>query len=438
MKTMHPMQRRNFLKGAMTAAPLLYASGGWAGANDRLRMAIIGMGGRGRDHMLALARIPNVEVAAFCDPDEDRMAQRAAEFTTQTGRAPKLESDLRRILDDKSIDAITIAAPNHWHALATIWGCQAGKHVYVEKPVAHDATEGQAMVAAARKHNRIVQGGTQRRSLEKIRRAMQGLHDGLIGDIYMARCIHFQRRDSIGFKEVEPPPATLHWDLWLGPGPKRPFHRNLAPYNWHWFWDFGNGELGNNGVHYLDLARWGMKKGLPERIHATGGRFGYRDQGQTPNTLAATYRFPDGKEIVCEIRGRFTNPETGMNSGVIFYGSEGYMSLDSSPGAKVEVYLGAAKEPATGLLKLDDLDPNENWDTRHFQNFCDAVRSGKRETLACEIEEARLSTTLCLLGNISYLTGRELRFDAATERFTGDSEANRMLSREHRAPFVPA
>ena len=422
----------------MTVAPLLSASKGWAGANDRLRVAVIGLGGRGRDHMLTLARIADVEVAAFCDPDEERMGERAREFTAQTGRTPKLETDLRRILDDRSIDAITIAAPNHWHALATIWGCRAGKHVYVEKPVAHDPAEGRMMVEAARKHNRIVQGGTQRRSLERIQRAVRALHDGAIGDVYMARCIHFQRRDSIGFKEPEAPPATFHWDLWLGPGPKRAFHRNLAPYNWHWFWDFGNGELGNNGVHYLDLARWGMQKGLPAKIHATGGRYGYRDQGETPNTLTATYRFPDSKEIVCEIRGRFTNPEVGMNSGVIFYGAEGYMVIDSASRPRVDVFLGGAKEPAAGLLKLDDIDPNQNWDTRHFQNFCDAVRAGKRETLACEIEEARISTAYCLLGNISYLTGRALTFDTAAERFTDDAEANGMLSRQHRAPFIPS
>lgn len=200
---MPPIVRRDFLKRAGAAAPLLSISSSWAAASDRIRVAVIGMGGRGRDHMNALARIDGVEVAAFCDPDEERMSESAAQFESLTGRRPRLEPDLRRVLEDRSIDAITIAAPNHWHALATIWGCQAGKHVYVEKPVAHDMAEGKMMVAAARKYNRIVQGGTQRRSNPNILRAIKALHGGIIGDLYMARCIHFFQRDSIGFRDPE-------------------------------------------------------------------------------------------------------------------------------------------------------------------------------------------------------------------------------------------
>jgi predicted dehydrogenase len=427
------MQRRTFLQSA--AAPLL-ASQAWAGANDRIRAAIIGVGGRGRDHMTALAGVEGVEVATFCDPDETRLAESADLFVKKGGKRPKLETDLRRVMEDRSIDAITIAAPNHWHALAAIWGCQAGKHVYVEKPVAHEMAEGRAMVQAARKHNRIAQGGTQRRSLPRIRRAIQALHDGVIGDVYMARAFHFQERESIGVKEPEPPPANLHWDLWMGPAPQQPFHRNLVHYNWHWFWDFGNGELGNNGVHFIDLARWGMKRGLPNRIHSTGGRYGYKDQGQTPNTQIVTYGFSDGAELVCEIRGRYTNQEAGLSQGVIFHGSKGYMTIGPSLDVRPQLFLGNSKTPDLSFLKPDPTEPRAEWDHLHFQSFFDAIRSGKREMLNAELEETYLSTAYCLLGNISHRVGRGLTFDPQREKFVADTEADRMLTRERRKPFT--
>jgi predicted dehydrogenase len=262
------------------------------------------MGGRGRDHMRLLTKIAGVEVVAFCDPDQTRLAEKGAEFEKLSGKKPRLEQDLRRILDDHSIDAVTIATCNHWHALATIWACQAGKHVYVEKPVCHDFFEGSQMVAASRKYNRIVQGGTQRRSSGHVKQAIQALHHGVIGDVYMARCIHYQQRDALPLRTAENPPSTLDWNLWVGPAPMQDFNRNLVHYNWHWFWDYGNGELGNNGIHYIDLARWGLNRQLPSTIYSSGGRFGYKDQAQTPNTQLITYRFDDGVELITEIRGR--------------------------------------------------------------------------------------------------------------------------------------
>jgi predicted dehydrogenase len=431
------MERRSFLKSATAAAvPLIAASESWAGANDRIRTAVIGMGGRGRDHMNALAHIDGVEVATFCDPDEGRMAEAASQFASRTGKTPKLEPDLRRVIEDRSIDAITIAAPNHWHALAAIWGCQAGKHVYVEKPVAHEMAVGRAMTQAARKHNRIAQGGTQRRSNPHVRRGIQAVHDGAIGDVYMARCIHFQERESIGVKEPEPPPANLHWDLWLGPAPQQAFHRNLVHYNWHWFWDFGNGELGNNGIHFIDLARWGLKRGLPARIHACGGRYGYKDQGQTPNTQVITYEFDGGAELVCEIRGRYTNREAALAQGVFFYGSKGYLVIPPEADAPPQLFLGNSKTPDPSFAK--PAGAHVDWDHLHFQNFFDAIRAGNRELLNADIEETYLSTAYCLLGNISFRLGRKLTFDARHERFTGDAEADRMLAREYRKPFTYA
>ena len=432
-----PIRRRDFITTAAMAggAQLLGTSRAWAGANDRIRVAVIGTGGRGRDHMRDCAKISGVEVAAFCDPDETRMAQRAAEFEKLTGAKPALQQDLRRVLEDKNIDAVTIATCNHWHALAAIWACQAGKHVYVEKPVCHDFFSGAQMVAASRKYDRLVQGGTQRRSSGYVRRGIQALREGMIGDVYMARCVHYQKRDSLGFKDAENPPSTLNWDLWIGPAPMQSFNRNLHPYNWHWFWDFGNGELGNNGIHYIDVARWGLHRGLPSKIYSTGGRFGYKDQGQTPNTQLVTYQFDDGVELVAEIRGRFSNSEGDVGSGLMFYGSKGYMISDPhSEGFKV--FLEGKSTPEPDLGKLDDVDKTGDEEHSHFQNFFDAVRAGKREMLTAEINETYLSTAYCLLGNISYRLKRELHFDPAANRFVSDREADEMLRDKYRAPFA--
>jgi predicted dehydrogenase len=429
---MPDITRRNIV--AATAASLI-GTHGWAGANDRIRIAILGLGGRGGDHLKLAAQVPGVEVATFCDPDQMQLQKRGAQFEQLTGKKPAFEQDLRRVLDDKSIDAVTIATCNHWHALAAIWACQAGKHVYVEKPVCHDLFEGRQMIAASQKYNRLMQGGTQRRSNGYFRRAIQALREGMIGDVYMARCIHYQLRDSLGVKPPEAPPATLNWDLWVGPGPMQPFHRNLVHYNWHWFWDFGNGELANNGIHYIDIARWGLNRGLPSRIHSTGGRFGYQDQGQTPNTQVTTCEYPDGAQLVVEIRGRYTNAEDGMRSGVIFYGSKGYMVARLTDD-RADVYLAGSKNPEPPLGKTDDVDRYAEDQLSHFHNFFDAIRANRRDLLTAEINETYASTAITLLGNISYRLKRELRFDPAQERFTGDPEANAMIAGKYRAPFT--
>jgi len=423
------MIRRNFLKYSSAIAAgtsLIGNSKAWAGANDRIRAAVIGMGGRGRDLMLHASGIEGVEVATICDPHERRMAKCADELQTKTEKRPKLEPDLRRIMEDKDIDAVTITSCNHWHALAAIWACQANKHAYVEKPVSHNIFEGRKMVEAARKYNRIVQGGTQRRSDGLFRKAVQLLHEGVIGEVYMARALIFGRRDSIGFKPIESPPSWLHWDLWLGPAPEQPYHGNLAHYNWHWFWDFGNGELGNNGSHALDVARWGLGKGLPSKIYSAGGRFGYLDQAETPNTQVNTFQYRDGTILTCEIRGLYTNPEAdGIRWGVMFYGSKGYMTLSDG---KYEIYMGRNENPEPDMGRFEDID--------HYRNFIDAIRAGKGDMLQGEIEEIYLSCAICHLGNISYRLGRELHFDPQKEIFIGDDDANQLLTRGYRKPFV--
>lgn len=422
--------RRDFLKEAsILAGSLLGNSDLWAGANDRLRVALIGGGGRGRALIEEMLVTPGVEIAGVCDVDQNRLRQRASEVEQKTGRRPRMETDMRRLLEDPSIDAVTIATCDHWHALTTIWACQHGKHVYVEKPVCENVFEGQRMVEAARKYRRVVQGGTQRRSWGRFRRTHEILNSGLIGDVYMSRTLLTGYRAPIGFKPTEHPPSWLDWDLWLGPAPKQPYHANLVHYNWHWFWDFGNGEMGNNGSHYIDISRWFMKKELPTRIYSAGKRAGPADQGQTPNAHNATFIYEDGSILECEIRNTYTAEASEWH----FYGTKGYLHFQENIMVRprvfnVEVYLEGSKEPIPDIGTYDDID--------HFGIFAQAVRENKPEMLTCDVEKARISATHCHLANLSYLLKRDLKFNPQTERFIGDDEANALLTREYRQPFV--
>jgi predicted dehydrogenase len=421
------MQRRSFVTSS-----LIGTAAAWAGANDRVRAAVAGVGGRGLDHIDNILRTANTEVAAVSDPDAARMAKAAARVQEKTGKRPLEIADLRKVLEDRSIDAVSIASCNHWHALATVWACEAGKHVLVEKPLCHNFEEGRRMVEAARRYNRVVQGGTQRRSSGGYRKAVRLLQEGLIGDIYLARWTLINPRESIGHKPVTAPPAHLNWDLWLGPAPEQPHHANLAHYNWHWFWDFGGGEMCNNGVHSFDISRWAMRKGLPVRTSSSGGRFVWNDQGETPNTQTAIWEFEDGKQIVGEVRNHHTpNDERAW----YFYGTKGAMHIvDGGAGGPdnvrgvFKVYLNGSKTPEPDMGRLDDID--------HHGNFIEAVRAGNREKLTDEVEELHLSTAPCLFANIAVRLGRELRFDKAKQQFAGDAEANRLLSRENRKPYA--
>jgi predicted dehydrogenase len=412
------MKRRHFLVTAASAA----ASHSWAAANDRVRVAIIGVGSRGSDHIDELLPVANVEIAALVDPDGRRTEAAASTIFKKTGKQPKIDSDMRRIFDDKEIDAVTIATTNHWHALTAIWAMQAGKDAYVEKPVSHNVFEGIKLVEAARKYKRIAAGGTQRRWWGRWRKAVELMHAGVIGDIYQGNFFFPGRRDSIGFKEPKEPPAWLNWDLWLGPAPMQPYHENLVHYNWHWFWDFGNGELGNNGIHLIDIVRWAMRKRLPVRVHSTGGRFGYKDQGQTPNTQNVTWTYDDGAMIVAQLRGLYTAEPMSWD----FFGTKGHLHMNAD--GRFRITLGRNKQPEPDVEYPPNID--------HFQNFAEAVRARDPKLLHAEIEETALSTALCHLGNISYRVGRDLRFDPAKMQFVGDSEANKLLTREYRKPYV--
>jgi predicted dehydrogenase len=432
------MNRRHFLMSSVAAGTAALRSSSLASPNDTVRVACVGVRGQGRAHIHHYAHMDNVEIAAICDIDESVLNARLADVEKLGKKRPAGYTDLRKLLEDKSIDAISIATPNHSHTLQVVWACQAGKDVYVEKPCSHDMFEARQIVAAAQKYNRLVQHGTNCRS-GIAREAVQKLREGVIGDIYMARGLCFKWRDTIGRKPVEPVPPGVHYDLWLGPAPEHAFTRNRFHYNWHWFWDYGNGDLGNQGIHQVDVARWGLGVKYPTKVSAMGGHFMFDDDQETPNTLAATYEFDDAgkkKFMVFEVRHWITNHEAGINEtgadkeintvGAIFYGSKGYMVVTDEDHATYYTFLGREQQPGPS-----GHDQGNNW-----ANFIDALRTRKHSDLNAPIEEGAISTTLVHLANISYRLGRTLRFDADSYSCIGDEEANAMFRRKYRAPFV--
>jgi predicted dehydrogenase len=462
-------KRRDFLKTSMTgAAGLAVGTMGFTaksyasiiGANDRVNLAVIGLRNQGAVHLQSFCELKdshNVAVKTLCDVDEALFAPAARIVVEKTGTQPGAEWDLRRVLDDREIDAVSIVTPNHWHALATVWACQAGKHVYVEKPVSHNIREGRKMIEAARKYGRIVQVGLNNRSSRNVIEAIRFIHDGGIGEVYMARALCLKARDSYGMARDSQPPATFHYDLWLGPAPYRPYNVKRSHYCWHWYWDTGNGDTGNTGPHQLDLARWGMNKNEhPVSVYSTGGLYGLdrhekpegeRTRGrmvyggvevygrdktfqETPNTQIAVFKYADGKMLEFECRGRYTNHEgsQGQEVGNLFYGSEGWLEIY---GSNWRAFREWEREPFAGSKET-----GRGWDGNHWANFIDTLRSGGKEDLRCDIREGFYSTALAHLANISYRVGRELRFMEEYEKFANDPEADTLLSRAYRVPYV--
>ena len=434
---MTSIDRRRFFKktGTAVAAISALSYSRVKGANDRVRIGVVGLRGRGRTHIAEFVKNPGAEVAAIVDIDQSVLERQAQSTLKLQGRKPAEYSDLRKMYDDKSIDAVSIATPNHWHALATIWACQAGKDVYCEKPASHNIFEGRKMVEAARKYKRIVQVGMQSRSVEHKVRAIELLREGVIGDIYLAKGLCFKRRKSIGSLQPSPIPSGVEYDIWLGPAQEIDFKENRFHYNWHWYWDFGNGDIGNQGVHEMDVARWGLgKDALPPVVYSSGGHFVYNDDQQTPNTQTAIFDYGDA-QLVFEVRGIHTGGEAGMQHGTntignIFLGSEGYMTVDLDG---FRTYLGEKHEPGPAM----EFTEKGRWASGpHFANFLDAVRSRKPSDLHADIEVGHLSAALCHMANIAYRTRERLEFDAKTERFTNSEAANKHLTRDYRPPFV--
>lgn len=412
------------------------------GANDRINIAVIGIRGRGKNHYQEWLKIDGCRVTTLCDPDERLFPERIKEVQDLQGEAPKTEKDLRKVYEDKDVDMVSIASPDHWHALSAIWACQAGKHVYLEKPTSHNIWEGRKIIEAARKYNRIVAAGTQNRSLKSVRAAMQFLHEGRLGDIYMAKGLCFKPRDTIGKKANTPIPAGVDYDLWLGPAPLLPFNPNRFHYNWHWFWDYGCADIGNQGPHQMDIARWGMNRhDYPVKIKCSGDYFAFDSDQETPNTQFATFEYDDGKIIQFEVRGLYTNDEDGIRIGNLFFGTEGWMHLN---GNTWKTYYGRENVPGPSSDDLDQPDEAEADPMNllgagsfpHFWNYIDTLRKGDWMNLTADILEGHKSTTMSHLANISNRLGRELTFDSHSERFVGDEQANGYLTREYRYPYV--
>jgi predicted dehydrogenase len=435
---MKGIDRRQFLQGsaALAAGMSLVGTAASAetgdddaparkvGPNDTIRMAVLGVNGRGMDHINGLGKQPGLKITTVCDVDSNVIGRAMKAVERVSGSPPKYVQDLRRVFDDKDIDVVSIATPNHWHALAAIWAVQAGKDVYVEKPVSHNVSEGRRIVEAARKYGRIVQAGTQCRSHKGIQDAIAFLRDGKLGTVYMAKGLCYKPRGSIGHKPDGSLPDGLDYNVWVGPAEMRPYNPNKLHYNWHWIWNTGNGDIGNQGIHQMDLARWGLgKTELPKTVCSAGGRFGYKDDGETPNTLITAMEFDDCM-LQFEVRGLLTNDEAKAKIGVIFYGTEGILSITSY--TNWQTYLGKTGTPG----------PGGNGGGDHYANFLQAVRSRDRSAQNADIEEGHISSAYCHIANIAYRLGRKLHLNPSTESFVGDSEADAMLTREYRAPFV--
>jgi predicted dehydrogenase len=420
------LDRRRFLQQTTLAAAGVWATTQFpaVAAESPSRKLIAGVMGlsRGAAHIEALLALPNVEVAYVCDVDDPRLAAGAKLAAGKQPKPPQTVKDFRRILDDRSVDLLTIAAPNHWHAPATILACAAGKHVYVEKPGSHNAREAELMVEAARKHQRVVQLGTQRRSWPGVREMVEKLRAGAIGRVLYARCYYTSARGSIGRGKPVPVPAGLDYALWQGPAPERPYVDNLVHYNWHWRWHWGGGELANNGVHALDLVRWGLGASYPRRVTFNGGRYHFDDDQETPDTGAAVFDF-GGQGVLWDNSSCLTRAHEKLPF-VAFYGEGGVITQD---GPGYTVYDLKGKETARGS--------GAGGDVVHFANFLSAIRDGTR--LNADIADGQKSTLLCHLGNIAYRTGHTLHTDPNTGRILNDRQAAKLWSREYRKGWEP-
>ena len=431
---MNDRNRRDFIRNAglaLTAASYSRI----LGANGKVNHVVVGLGGRGNDHMDSFMKVKDCMVIGVCDVNQAARERAAVKVEKGTGQKPKEYSDMRQAFEDKSVDSVSMATPNHWHALGAIWAVQAGKDVYVEKPASHNIWEGWKMIEAARKYNRMMQVGSQGRSMDHKIRAVKLLREGVIGGLYMAKGLCFKRRKSIGHKENEPTPAGLNWDMFLGPAPMRAYNELRFRYNWHWFWDTGNGDIGNQGVHQMDIARWGMGDlGLPDSVVSTGGKYAYNDDQETPNTQNAVFDYGGKKQIVFEVRGLLTGnegsstPRGGM-VGNLFYGTDGWMAIDD---AGFQVYKGETNEKTMDEKRLARTNDN----VPHMDNFIEAVKSRNYKSLHAEIEIGAMSAALGNLANISYRMGRKLNFDPVKRQFIDDREADKMLTRDYRKPYA--
>jgi len=475
---MSQVTRRKFLKTTAAASAAFStftiagtkASGRVIGANDTIRLGVAGIHSRGSFHINEFAKQNNVDVTYLIDPDSQLFNARSQQVKAKGGNDPKCVQDIRDALDDNNLDAVSVATCNHWHSLITVWACQAGKDVYVEKPISHNVFEGRKCVEAAERYDRVVQHGTQQRSSQRGANEIAALQSGKYGKLLVSKGYCCKPRWSIDTKPFKTPPAELDFNLWLGPAPDQPYHENLVHYEWHWFWDMGCGDIGNQGVHEMDVARWAIKGAtLPKSVWSLGGRFGYEDQGETPNTQLSVFDY--GEELlVFETRGLVgKHDKAPRNVSNEFYTTEGMIKEGKF-----------TPKNGSAAVRISGGEPRKVTPGGAFGAFIAAVRSRKPEDNNCDAEVAHYSSALCHLGNISYKLGesakfngksrslgdnkqvvaafdnirenlevvgvnldettyqlgRTLEFDAKSEKFIGDDQANQLLTRPYRAPFV--
>lgn len=483
------LTRRSFLtRSALATATVSWSARSWAqvrSANDDVRVAVVGFNGRGKEHLSGLSKVKGCRIAGLCDVD-DAILKKEKQNQEEKGGAVEVFTDIRKLLESKNVDAVSIATPNHWHSLAAIWAVQAGKDVYVEKPVSHNVWEGRQLVAAARKHNRIVQAGTQSRSSDAIKEAIEWVNGGNLGKITVVRSLCYKPRTSIGkVSGPQPVPAGVDYDLWCGPAPMDPIRRKRFHYDWHWIWNYGNGDLGNQGIHQMDIGRWFLGANeLSPRVLSLGGRFGYEDDGETANTQIVYHDYARAP-FIFEVRGLPRSKEQIKNGG---WGAPDMDKFPKEHGASVAVIIhcegGHVLVPNYSSATAYDKDGMEiqKWSgaADHYENFIKAVHSRKYADLNADILEGHLSSALCHTGNISYrlgkLTSQEeieaaikkspvlseafgrmaehlklnevdlaatrarlgvaLTMDPRSERFVGNDKANAMLTRDYRKPYV--
>ncbi|PAY16227.1 oxidoreductase [Rhodopirellula sp. SM50] len=452
-KQTQPITRRQSIQAAAAGTAAVFAAPAIVSGqnlNDKIRVAIVGMGGRAKAHAESLVELEKestsgVTLAGICDCDEAKLKSAETVWTERSGHKIQTYDDMRRVLDDPSIDAVTFATPNHWHSLNVIWGCQAGKDVYVEKPGSHNIFEGRKMVQAARKYNRIVQHGTQCRSSPNIVEGIDKLHQGVIGDVYFARGIAYKIRGDLGKHAPRPVPDGLDWNAWCGPAPVHEFS-NFQHRRWHWIWDYGNGEIGNQGVHQMDILRWGLKLDThPVQVSSVGSNYMqekvHQSSAETPGVLSTSLKWADGRMVEFAVRDWYTNAEAGFRDkypfvqkdfpvGTIFLGTEGTMIIPDY--SSYYTFLGRNREP--GPSAFEEGSPISN--LPHFRNWALAVRARNPEFLSAEIEQGHHSAALCHLANIAYRVDRTLHFDPENETFKDDPQADRLLTRPARGAFT--
>jgi len=436
---MENTSRRDFIK-KMTATGLGVTLGGMSfsaksyanivGSNERFQIAVMGTNGRGAGMARNFQNIKDVNMMYVCEVEDKAMAKGLA-AVERAGGKPKPEKDIRKVLADKDLDALLVTAPDHWHAPATIMACQAGKHVYVEKPCSHNPREGELSIAAARKYNRIVQVGAQRRSWPGLIEGIEALHNGAIGKVYFARGWYTNKRKSIGFGKEVPAPSTIDFDLWQGPAPRRSYRDNLIHYNWHWFWHWGTGEALNNGTHEIDVIRWGLGVDFPTHVSSEGARFAFKDDWETPDTQIIDLRFGDDCLVTWEGRSCNARDSEGRDRGVIFYGENGALETGHN-GYRIFDQNNKLVKELDSKEKIDGRDPSSpsaNLDMGHIHNFLDAIRSNKKPN--GDIEELHKSTTLVQLGNIAWRTGQRLTIDPANGHILNSPEAQELWGRTY-------